>query len=299
MNETALSPIVVGVDGSTPALEAVGLAAAEAARRHRPLHIIHAWVWPVLAATMPEGAPLGSESVFRSHADDVVEEARTRAEKEAPGIAVITEVVQGLPAPVLLHRSRAAFLVVVGDRGLGGFTGLMAGSVAVQLATHGSCPVLVVRGGRRRTGPVVVGVDRSRGAHRALEFAADEAHQRGTELLVVHTWRQPPMAGPGVMMPLVYDVGALEKAEDEVLTDAIASVAEVHPDLPVRRALFRGAAARHLTRLSREAQLTVVGDRGHGGFAGLLLGSVSQHLIFHAQSPVIVLRNDGTGHATE
>ena len=277
-----LAPVVVGVDGSSTALDAVAFAAAEAFLRRRPLHIVHASPTPRVA---------GSEATFRAHAAAVTADARVRAEKAAPGLDLVTDIVTGPPAPVLLDRGRSAFLLVVGRRGLGGFAGLLTGSVAMHLAAHGSCPIVVTRGERRITEPVVVGVDGSGTARRAVEFAAEEARMRGAELVVMHAWRTPVTYAGGTMMPVVYDPALLEAEEDGILTAAVAGLGDRFPGLAVRRVLVRGPAARLLTDLSRHAQLVVTGDRGHGAFTGLLLGSVSHHLIAHADCPVIVVRN--------
>jgi nucleotide-binding universal stress UspA family protein len=172
---------------------------------------------------------------------------------------------------------------------------MLAGTVATQLATYGSSPVIVVKGRPKHDGPVVVGVDGSARSSRAIEFAADEAALRAAELVAVHVWRTPAVAGPGDMMPLVYDLDLLEAEEDRVLSAAVAGLADRHPGLPVRRELGRGAPGPVLASWSRQAQLLVVGDRGHGGFVGLLIGSVSQHLIFHSVCPVAVVRDEQRG----
>jgi len=217
--------------------------------------------------------------------------SRRRSEKAAPDITITTEIADGPPAFVLLERSRHAALSVVGDQGLGRFEGMLAGTVATQLATYGSGPVIVVRGRAKRGGPVVVGIDGSARSVRALEFAADEAALRGAELIAVHVWRTPVVAGPTDMMSLAYDLELLEADQHRVLTTALAGLTDRHPGLSVQPELGRGSPGSVLTSWSRTAQLMVVGDRGHGGFVGLLIGSVSQHLIFHSACPVAVVRD--------
>jgi nucleotide-binding universal stress UspA family protein len=288
------APVVVGVDGSPSSLHAVELAAGEAALRRLRLHIVHAFLWPVsLVAARPaaDGAPEPAE-LLRAHADAIVEEAKRHAGKVAPDIRITAETVDGPPAFVLLDRSRRASLSVVGDRGLGRFAGMLAGSVATQLATYGSNPVVVVRGRAMPDGPVVVGVDGSASSARALEFAAVEASLRRAELVAVHVWRTPVVAGPGDVMPLVYDIDQLEAEQSKVLAAALDGLGERHPGLSVRAELGRGSASSVLTSWSKGAQMIVVGDRGHGGFVGLVIGSVSQHLIFHSACPVAVVRDE-------
>jgi nucleotide-binding universal stress UspA family protein len=94
------------------------------------------------------------------------------------------------------------------------------------------------------------------------------------------------------MMPLVYDLDVLEAEEARRLASVVARLTDSHPGLPIRRKLGRGPAGPVLASWSRQAQLMVVGNRGHGGFVGLLIGSVRQHLIFRAACPVAVVRDE-------
>jgi nucleotide-binding universal stress UspA family protein len=230
------------------------MAAVAAALRHRPLRIVHA----VDARTeFPE---------------EYLTEAALLAEKVAPDAPVTCELLTGPPATALLAESGRATLLTVGDRGLGGFPGLIVGSVAVQAATHGACPVIIVRGHYFHSGPVVVGFDGSPGSVRALEFALAEGALRGAEVVALHA-RPDDTAAPG--MPA---------------DQTVAGVTARYPGVAVRHEEVRDAAARALTRWSRAAQLLVVGDRGDGGFPGLQLGSVSQHLVYSAACPTAVVR---------
>ncbi len=290
MNAVTGPPIVVGVDGSDCSLDAVRLAAAEAVLRRRPLRVVHAFVWPSIHVGNPPGILHPSIPQLREAAERLVADAVEQAVKAAPEVTVTSAVVDGAAVPVLLRESRHAELLVLGDRGLGGFSGLIVGSVAVQTVTHASCPVLVVRGRPRAEGPVVVGVDGSETSAAAVRFAAAEAEARGCELIALHTWTGPVSTGPGDMLPLVYDPSAVAADEQVLLAEAVAAVAGDHPDVPIRQEVVHGPARRILTDRSRHAQLMVVGARGRGGFAGLLLGSVSQHLIHHAECPTAIVR---------
>ncbi|HET9518436.1 MAG TPA: universal stress protein, partial [Actinoplanes sp.] len=207
-------------------------------------------------------------------------------------VTVSTAVVDGAAVAVLLQQCRDAHLLVVGDRGLGGITGLLLGSVAVQTVTHADCPVLVVRGHRHADGPVVVGVDGSQTSAAALRFAAAEAEARGSELVAVHSWTGPVSTGPGDMLPLVYDPLTVAGDEQVLLAEAVAAVAGDHPDVVIRQEVVRGPSRKVLVEKSHQAQLLVVGARGRGGFAGLILGSVSQHLMYHADCPTAVVRHN-------
>jgi nucleotide-binding universal stress UspA family protein len=196
---------------------------------------------------------------------------------------------------VLQAESTRAELVVLGDRGLGGFAGLLIGPVAVTLAAHAACPIVVVRGPEPdrmvRSEAVVVGVDGSPTSEAAVAFAFEAAALRGVPLVAVHTWFD--MVVDATMAPLI-DWDVMEADEREVLAERLAGWAEKYPDVAVRRLVARDRPARALVEESGRAQLVVVGSRGRGGISGLLLGSVSQTLLHHAACPVAVVQGAPT-----
>jgi nucleotide-binding universal stress UspA family protein len=290
MTALPVAPVVVGVDGSRPSLDAVETAAAEAALRHRPLHIVHALVWPVIDFAFAPGLTGPSLQAIHDQADAVVREATLLAAKVAPDVPVTARVLNGAPGQVLRDKSRTADLLVLGNRGLGGFTGLLVGSVAEQAAVHCACPVMVLHGDRRDAGPVVVGVDGSAVSTRALEFAAEEASLRGADLLALHLWTGDADTELNDTLPRGTAAWPADEEAARVLAEALAGIAPRHPDLTIHREVVRGSARSLLVERSRGAQLVVVGSRGHGGVAGVLLGSVSRHLIHHAACPVVVVR---------
>ena len=217
------APVVVGVDGSACSLEAVRLAAREATVRRRPLRVVHAFIWPMMRTPLGPSSAGPPEGGLRNQAERVVAEAVEEARKVAPEIEVTGAVVDGAPTPVMLQEAHEAGLIVLGNRGLGGFAGLLLGSTSAQVAAHATCPVLVVRGeARAPTGPIVVGVDGSELSDLAIGFAMAEADHRGAEVIAVHAWLNPTPVGPGDMLPLVYDVDALRAEEERVLAEAIA-----------------------------------------------------------------------------
>ena len=138
-------PVLVGVDGSGASLAAVDWAAAEAASRRTSLRVIHAFNWPRYsfgpAGPSAYGPP---DADVRAAAGRILDEAVRRAALGSPGLNVDGTVRIGRPSPVMLDEARTAELVVVGSRGLGGFTGLLVGSVSSRLAAHAPCPVVVV-----------------------------------------------------------------------------------------------------------------------------------------------------------
>jgi nucleotide-binding universal stress UspA family protein len=291
-----VKPIAVAVDGSDDALAAVRWAAAEAVRRGRRLRVMHAYEWPLPAY----GPGFGRLEILREAAERIgikkVRHAVTLAKQVAPGLAVETELVLGSAARVLQKLSEQACLIVTGSRGLGGFTGLIAGSVAVALAAHAHCPVVVVRGTEPDPhGPIVVGVDGSAASEAAVALAFDEASVRGCGLVAVHSWSDiafPYIPEPGWPVPIDWEpVIAREK---ELLAERLAGWCEKYPDVTVERIVHCDRPARALLDAARDrdARLIVVGSRGRGGFTGLALGSVSQAMIHHAPCPVLIARHE-------
>ncbi|MGC9671542.1 universal stress protein [Planosporangium sp. 12N6] len=282
--------VVVGTDGSDHSLRAVELAAREATVRDLPLHVVYAYLWPYIAVP-PGAAPVSlSDADLRRDAEQVVQAAVDRAREAQLSVTVTGEAITGAPAPTLIDQSRTAALVVVGNRGLGGFTGLLVGSVAVQLAAHAACPVLVARGRPEPAGNVLIGMDGSPANEPAVGFAFEEAARRGTDLTALHAWTHPVRAEPGDTLPLVYDAAMVEAEEERVLAEALTGWRDKYPDVTVHRRLVRGSVRQALIDATEHAQLAVVGSRGRGGFTGLLLGSVSQAVLHHAACPVAIVR---------
>ncbi len=295
--------IVVGTDGSEAARHAVAWAAREAAIRHLPLRVVHGLVWPQAYAPM---APVYQDpgDGLREAAEQFVAEAAQVARSTVPQLDVETEVVEASGTVALLEAGQDAALIVVGTRGLGGFSGLVVGSTATQLAVYAPCPVIVVREGQPTAAeqlvrepeptdgprPVVVGVDASDHALAALEFAYEEATLRNAALLAVHAWTGPVSTGPGDMAPLVYDPVELHADETRLLSELLAGWSDKFPDVRVTREVVRDRPDHALVEASKRADLVVVGARGVGGFRGLLFGSVSQAVLHHAQCPVAVVR---------
>lgn len=143
------------------------------------------------------------------------------------------------------------------------------------------------------SGRIVVGVDGSGGARTALRWAAQEAQLRGASLEVVLVWQFPAMT----TMPIY---GVLPP-RDEMEASARATLGKLlddeglrgHAGLDLVEVVAEGPAARTLLDVAEGADLLVVGSRGHGGFSGMLLGSVSQHCVTHATGPVVVVPSPG------
>jgi nucleotide-binding universal stress UspA family protein len=286
------TPILVAIDGSESALHAAHWAAAEAIRRGCGLRIVHAYDWPLPHYGPAVVDPAVLRDAVQSTANTTLATAVTAIAEAAPELPVEAETVRGPAVTALLKLSRRAELLVLGSRGLGGFTGLLVGSVAIELVAHGHCPVVVVRGEPPVQGaPVVVGVDGSPASETAIALAFDQAASRGCDLVAVHAWADTVIPyGPGSGYAQALNGTALTEQAEKVLVDSLAGWHEKYPGVTVRRVAARDRPAGALLNAAREAQLLVVGSRGRGGFTGLTLGSVSQALIHHAPCPVLIAR---------
>jgi nucleotide-binding universal stress UspA family protein len=136
---------------------------------------------------------------------------------------------------------------------------------------------------------IVVGVDGSDSSRHALQWAARQAQLTGARLDVVITWELPTSFGWVPPYPSDFNpAGDAQKAAEEEIGVALGS----YPDVAVQTTVVEGHPAPTLLEASRGADLLVVGSRGHGEFAGMLIGSVSQHLVSTAHCPVLVWRGD-------
>ncbi|CAM3146079.1 universal stress protein [Saccharomonospora xinjiangensis] len=293
--EGARRAVLVGVDGSEAATRALRWAAERAADRALSLRVVYAY--GLVARYFATEAPV-PPSVIESlleEAQTIVETAAAEARRVAPDLSVSPQAVDEPPVPALTSRSRDAALVVLGASGLGGFTGMLAGSTAVAVAAHAHAPVAVVRCGENRTdppssGPIVVGMDGSPLSEHAVACAFEEARHRGAPLVAVHAWADVEDEGVLRRARLFFTNSPEETDVREQLDRQLADWQATYPEVAVERVLVRDRPRRQLLDRSATAQLVVVGSRGRGGFTGLLLGSTSQALIHHARCPVMVVR---------
>ena len=289
-SETA---VVVGVDGSEPSFAALDWAVAEAMDRRARLRVVHSYSWPLYReqfGALPHGPEEGG---LRDAAEQVLAGAVQRVRETAPALPVDGVLQTGPASRRLLAETANAQLLVVGSRGLGGFAGLLLGSVSGQVAAHAQCPVVVVRSftgvaGQWR-GRIVVGVEDIDNSADVVEFAMDEAVRLDAGLVIAHCMPPPVMvtALPGPAMG--FDDTELVESAEHRFVEAVARWADKRPEVPVSPHFSRRPPAWLLTEVSTSARLVVVGSRGRGGFAGLLLGSVSRQLLHHAACPVAVI----------
>jgi nucleotide-binding universal stress UspA family protein len=289
----AQQKIVVGIDGSDGAKAALSWACEEA-RREPGTKIVAVSSW---MSSMPPMNPwvAGYDlplDLSEATAAELKASVAAVMSERFPDIDVEERVVCGSASAVLIHQGAKADMLVVGSRGLGGFKGLLLGSVSHQVVTHAPCPTVIVP--HRDAAPavndttlrsIVVGVDGSPNSIAALRWAAHRVHTSETVLRAVYGWQTPPTSvvpiGTGV--PDIFIKEAADALAGFIAAAELSS--DVHP-VPVSR---EGSPAKVLLMEGREADLLVVGARGHEGFVGLLLGSVATAVAHHAPCPVAVI----------
>jgi len=286
------APVVVAYDGSQASSAALTWATAEAIREHAPLRIVEVFELVIVDRPSPgKVVPLAALRTVRERGlEALAESVRLRH----PGLHVDTLLLEGAPSPALIEETAQARMLVLGSRGLGGFSGMILGSVAVQVGAHAHCPVVVVPPdtlptlhNRRR---VVVGVDGSKLSAKAIDFAFEQAEAIGGRLVAVHAWNSPFSTYENGRGELMFDNEEVRKASEVLLSEALAGPRSDHPDIAVDVELIPGQPARAILHAGEAADLVVVGSRGRGGFTGLLLGSTSQQVLHHARCPVAIVR---------
>ncbi|GAA1654652.1 universal stress protein [Nonomuraea maheshkhaliensis] len=274
--------IIVGVDGSRAGLEAVGWAAREAAIRQAELSVVHAL--PRWVCDRDDGRYAEVAAWMRRGGKEVLDAGEERARRENRDVKVTADLLPGDPRTALVRASRDAELLVVGSHGIGGVRGLLVGSVAYGVAGRTACDLVVVGAlPSLPRGEIVVGVDGSYRSRLVLEAAFAEADRRGTTLRAVHAWAWPRMDGFEPADP-AREAGALI-----LLKETLAGYGESHPDVPVVAEIVHGHPAEVLRQAASGADVLMVGSHGHGTFAGMALGSVSQELLHRTPCPLWVV----------
>ena len=268
--------VVVGYVSSGDGDPALDWAQAEAKRREIPLVMLVASGVEYFTAPEMSAVPPWRDEVTAK----LVHEAKSYAAK-ATGVAISVESRPRLPAASLVDASANAELVVVGRHEQSAIGEAFWGSTSAQVAAHASCPVVVVDRpvGGDSAAPVVVAVDGSDHGRAALEFAFQRSAELDAPLVAVHAWWldvSDHLADSWLPDDLVEGV---ENAAQAVLDESLAPWIEKFPDVVVRKILVRQYPVEAVLNAAGDAQVIVVGSRGRGGFAGLLLGSVSQGLL--------------------
>ena len=283
--------IVVGVDGSEGAAAALRFAVREGEIRALPVTALMAW-----GLMAQHRAVMSWDYDWSYDADAAAIALKTFIHEALPASkfdAVTAVAVEDPPMPALLDNSVDADMLVVGTRGLGTLRGMALGSISSQCAQHGQCPVVVVNGewmppALGQLDRVVVGIDGSGPADAALAWAVAETRARHGQLEIVNGWQLPNAAGypyVGVGFDPVPFERSAQRLLDEARTSSGAGELEPAPVLVDSN----HSAADALLEQAKDADLLVVGSRGVGGFAGLLLGSVSRTVLHRANCPVAVI----------
>jgi nucleotide-binding universal stress UspA family protein len=261
--------VIAGIDGSGPGLAAARWAAREARLRGSGLRLIH--VWP------PD-----------PYAPPVLDRAVSELALRHPGLEVRGEQADGRAPDVLADAGRCADLLVLGSRGLGGFPGLLLGSVALETAHRSPCPVALVpepRPGREGPPEIALGIDTRHPAGPAADYAFAAARRREARLRAVHAWSLPaPYGSPWAPYAVTEeDRAAWEDQEVQLLHDALRGHRRAYPAVPVVADVRLLGPAKALVTASARAELLVVGRPGES------LNGVPHAVAHHAHCPVVLV----------
>lgn len=275
--------VVVGVDDSAASAAALDRALAEAASTGRPVLAVRAWTTPVWLGGAPGAYPLiASSDASRRAAGHLLDAAVSAAlgrRSGGPAVDVRTRLVEGEPGRHLVRLAADAGLVVVGGRHHGELVGAVLGSATGYVLHHAQCPVMIVPtpSPSRGAGRVVVGVDGSPPSRAALRFGLDAAQRHGCGLTAVHAGLAAQADGA---------------AARHWLSEEVAAALPPGHGVEVSQQVRCGSVTKGLLDVTKGSDLLVVGSRGHGGFAALVLGSVAMQCAQHAPGPVVVVRAD-------
>jgi nucleotide-binding universal stress UspA family protein len=283
--------VVVGYDGSDGSEGALQWAVDEARLRHVPLQILSVWEEPMVDMGFGGGAIVDPSlaEVMKERGDQTA--AAGLALVQDAGIEVSAQAVVGPAAAALVEASETADLLVTGSHSKRGVAEILLGSTSSQVATHSICPTMVVRPKELTNQRLGVAIDGSEPGGRALDFAFDDASRRGWKLLVIHAW-DVHVVGFDVddsTYPKGGIIDEVREAEDRLSAEVLAGHRDRYPDVEIEFHLGRGHADHVVLEAAENCDLLVVGSRGHGGFASLMLGSVSNRVLHHAECSVAVV----------
>jgi nucleotide-binding universal stress UspA family protein len=295
-----LAEIVIAVDGSTASDAAVRWATHEAMLRLVPLRLVHVVSAPTVTYAVAP-VPVTMERWQKEQARQIIgaaaELVRQIAENAGRSVNLAgTDIVDGPTITTLIDLSKDTGMIVVGSRGHGAFRRGLLGSVSTALVHHAQCPIAVIHDAPtpRHDAPVVLGVDGSLVSERATGIAFEEAARRSVELIAVHAWSDTTLIAAHAWgdsgLLAAADWAAVSARAEALLAERMASWQSKYPGVAVRRVVVCDRPAHFLAEESENAQVLVVGSHGRGGFAGMLLGSVSTKLAHTVRIPLIVAR---------
>lgn len=282
-------PVVVGYDGSDGSARALEWATQEARLRGLPLEIVAVWDEPTVDVGMGAGSVVDPNLalVLEKRAQDIAAEGAALVSD----LPVTGRAVAGPAAAALIEMSHDADLIVTGSHSKRGVAEILLGSTSDQVATHSTCPTLIVRPKPIENNRLAVAVDSSEPSERALDWAFDAASRRGWKLRVIHAW-DVHVVGFDVDDSTYPEGGILDEvkaAETRLSSEVLAGHRAKYPDVEVEVLIDRGNTDRVVLDASRDCDLLVVGSKGHGALTSMLLGSVTHRVLHHATCSVAVV----------
>jgi nucleotide-binding universal stress UspA family protein len=295
MNRHEHDTIVIGVDGSPGARNAVRWGLEVAERRRAPVRLIRAYARSrrdMRDGGTPEVGVVGDcFDAVRAQLDATYESARI----SHPSLTITPELIDDSASSTLIDASQNADIVVIGAHGVRGFRDVLAGSTTMNVATHAQRTVVAMpddEAAAFRGAGIVVGVDGSEISETAISWAFQLASETGEPLSAAHAWTNP-VTPTSVMtsIPAPYDPEAYSGDRELLLAESLAGWAEKYPDVAVSRHVVDEDPVTALTRAAAGARMLVVGCRGRGRIRAMLLGSVSHGVLHLAKCPVAVVHD--------
>ena len=289
--------IVIGYDQSPSADRALAQAGREAAWRDAAVTVVTGY--HAVAVVSPMGyMPVDYQSTVKDIAGKIAGDGVQWLRNRYPGMPVDSAVIAGPTADALAEASRDADLLVLGNRGRGGFSGLLLGSVSMRTLTLASCPTMIVRGKPREPADsIVLALDIEDAADEVVEFAFAQAALRGARLRAVNVWDLDWDGSADQDSTDQDSADDLDTAKAQAVTD-IRKTMETrlnpwqtkYPAVRLAVEVADGTPSAVLTDLTEDADLIVVGAHRRGdGHLGMRPGPIAHTLLHHADCPVAVV----------
>ena len=291
MSET-VGPVVVGVDGTYTAVRAARWAATVADKYAAPLHIVYADdVLAHLSAAVAGALSAEELAKLQRSCQPILQAAEDAVRADFTALPVTTTRVSNSVKAPLTDVSRHARLVVLGSDDVSLGTALLVGSPTLRLAPHSPCPVVAWRGDLiAPTGQkIVLGVDDAHNSGAAIAAAFEFAERIGVGITAIRAWSTRRPAGD-ITIPYLIDWDKVENEYRQQLCDALSPWIKLYPNVDVTCVVDRHKPSRALLNHAGDAQLVVVGSRGRGLLASVVLGSTSLNLLHHSAVPVMICR---------
>jgi nucleotide-binding universal stress UspA family protein len=284
--------VVVGYDRSPSSERALVEAGREAAWRGAAVEVVHAFHY-VSAPSPMFAVPTELELTLKDAAESVGPAGADLLRERHPGMRVESKLITGPAGQSLAEVARDAELLVLGNRGRGGFTGLLLGSVSIRALNSASCPTMIVRGTTREPlHTIILALDIVDPAQELLVLAFEEASRRGARLRVLNAcdfdWRPADRMETG---------DEVDHAEAQAMADLRNAIEELlgprrteYPGVRLEAEVIQGTPGAVLTEATKHADLIVTGAHRRGdAHSGMRLGPVTQTLLHHADCPVVVV----------